>query len=182
MKVRAKCSINTPLDMAAFHPTARTRAVLGSALWFVLAVGTVEVLVPWNISRWQTGPPLLGLSALRMLGGVLVAAGAWGVLDSFARFALEGLGSPAPMLPPRRLVVTGWYRRVRNPIYVAGVAAILGQGLVFGSTRTVIYGVAVWLGAHLVVRLYEEPGLRRRFGRDYERYCANVPRFRPWRA
>lgn len=154
-------------------------AAAGSALWFILVPGTVAGLVPWNMSHWRIGAPLLGVPAMRAAGVAVIAGGAWGMLDSFARFALRGLGTPAPMLPPRRLVVDGWYRHVRNPIYVAGVAAILGQGLLFGSVRLLLYGIAVWAGAHAVVRLYEEPGLRRRFGREYEIYCANVPRWIP---
>lgn len=159
---------------------------MGSAIFFVLVPGSVAGLVPWEMSRWRIGAPLLGIPAVRPLGVCLIAAGTWVLADSFARFALQGLGTPAPVLPPSRLVVSGCYRHTRNPIYVAAVATILGQGLLFGSLRLLLYGAAVWLGAHLVVLGYEEPGLRRRFGRDYEVFCAHVPRWipriRPWPA
>jgi protein-S-isoprenylcysteine O-methyltransferase Ste14 len=162
----------------------RTGAVAGSSIFFVLVPGTIAGFVPWEMSGWRLGPPLPGVDALRAVGVFLIAAGAAGLLDSFARFALQGFGTPAPFLPPSRLVVNGWYRHVRNPIYLAGLSAILGQGLLFGSVSILWYAAAFWVGCHLVVRLYEEPGLRNRFGRDYDVYCAHVPRWiprlRPW--
>lgn len=122
--------------------------------------------------------------SLRALGVLLIAAGLPVLLDSFARFALQGLGTPAPVLPPRHLVVTGFFRRVRNPMYVAVVSMILGQGLLFGSAGVLLYGVLAWAGFHMFVRVYEEPTLRRRCGPEYEEFCANVPRWiprlRPW--
>ena len=128
---------------------------------------------------------MFGITAGRYLGGVLIALGAIGLLDSFARFALQGMGTPAPTFPTERLVVTGLYRYVRNPMYVAVVAAIFGQGLLFGSAPLIAYGAAVWLAFHLFVVAYEEPALRRRFGAIYAAYQANVPRWiprlAPWR-
>ncbi len=115
----------------------------------------------------------------------MIAAGLPVLLDSFARFALQGLGTPAPILPTRHLVVTGFFRHVRNPMYVAVASLILGQALVFGSVPVLEYGIAVAVGFSVFVRLYEEPALRRSFGVEYEEYCANVPRWiprlRPWR-
>ena len=96
---------------------------------------------------------------------------------------VRGLGTPAPVLPPRHLVVTGLYRHVRNPMYVAVVAAIAGQGLLLGDLRVVGWGSIVWAGFHLFVVGYEEPALRRTFGEEYERFRAAVPRWIPrWRA
>ncbi len=89
----------------------------------------------------------------------MIAAGAIVLLDSFARFALQGLGTPAPVFPTRHLVVTGWYRYVRNPMYVAVVSAVVGQGLMFGSLWVLAYGAFVWLAFHLFVLAYEEPML-----------------------
>ena len=110
---------------------------------------------------------------------LLIATGLPVLLDSFARFALQGLGTPAPVAPPSRLVITGLYRYVRNPMYVAVVSLILGQGLFFGNVRLLEYAAAVWLGFHLFVLLYEEPTLRQSFGADYQQFCANVPRWIP---
>src|ERR1700722_6496001 len=109
----------------------RASAVAGSALFLVLAPGGVMVLVPWLICRWRIQPPLLGFTPFRIAGVVLIVLGSSGMLDSFARFALQGLGTPAPIAPPKHLVVTGLYRHVRNPMYVAGVCLILGEALLF---------------------------------------------------
>jgi protein-S-isoprenylcysteine O-methyltransferase Ste14 len=163
----------------------RLGASVGSVLFFVVAPGVVAGLVPWWISHWQMQPPFLGWRSLRVAGVALIVLGAPALLDSFVRFALEGRGTPAPVLPTEHLVVTGLYRFVRNPMYVGVLAVILGQGLLLGDARVLRYGAAVWLAFFLFVIGYEEPTLRRTFGEEYERFCANVPRWiprlRPWR-
>ncbi len=163
----------------------RILAVLGSAIFLAIAPGIVAGYVPWRICRWHVGAPLLEISSLRVLGVLSVAAGLPVFLDSFARFALQSLGTPAPIFPTRRLVVSGLFRYVRNPMYVAVVMLILGQGLLFSSVQVFEYGIAVWLGFFLFVVIYEEPTLQRSFGREYEEFCANVPRWiprlQPWR-
>jgi protein-S-isoprenylcysteine O-methyltransferase Ste14 len=163
----------------------RARALLGSLVFLVLAPGTVSGLVPWWLSGWQVRPPFLGFAPVRVAGVALVAAGAAALLESFARFALRGLGTPAPVAPPRHLVVTGLYRHVRNPMYVANVAAVLGQALLLGDRRVLGYAAVLWLVCHLFVVGYEEPTLRRTFGEEYETFRANVPRWiprlTPWR-
>src|SRR4029077_9269350 len=110
----------------------RAVAILGSAIFLVIAPGTVAVLIPRWICRWQMAPPLLGFAPFRVLGVLLICAGVPVLLDSFARFAIKGLGTPAPVAPPKHLVVSGLYRHVRNPMYVAVVLLIVGQGLLFG--------------------------------------------------
>ena len=160
-------------------------AVAGSAVFLVLAPGFVAGVVPWWISRWRVEGAWPGMPLIRFGGAVLIAVGAVGLLDSFGRFALQGLGTPAPVFPTRHLVVSGLYRFVRNPMYVAVVAAILGQGMVLGSVALVQYGGLVWLLFHLFVLMYEEPTLRCAYGSEYESFCAHVPRwlprFTPWR-
>jgi len=157
----------------------RAPAVLGSAFFLVLAPGTVMVFVPWTICRWRLEPPLLDFSAFRVVGVLMITAGLPVLLDSFVRFAMQGLGTPAPVAPPSRLVVTGLYRYVRNPMYVAGLLLVLGQGLLFGSGRLLEYGLLVWLAFFVFVVLYEEPALQRKFGKEYEDYCVHVPRWLP---
>jgi protein-S-isoprenylcysteine O-methyltransferase Ste14 len=163
----------------------RLFAVLGSALFLTVAPGTVAGLVPWWISRWRVQLPLLGFPLLRGAGILLVIAGVPVLLDSFARFALTGLGTPAPVFPTRHLVVSGLYQYVRNPMYIAVVSVIIGQGLLFGNIRVLEYGALVWLGFHLFVLAYEEPALRATFGTEYKAFCDQVPRWiprlRPWR-
>jgi protein-S-isoprenylcysteine O-methyltransferase Ste14 len=162
----------------------RALAILGSAIFLVIAPGVVALYVPWRISRWERQPPFWGIGALRVVGVVLILAGLPVLLDSFARFAVKGLGTPAPVFPTRHLVVSGLYRYVRNPMYVAITALIFGQGLLFGSVRVLEYGVAVWAAFFVFVMAYEEPTLRKTFGAEYEEYCANVPRWipgiKPW--
>jgi protein-S-isoprenylcysteine O-methyltransferase Ste14 len=157
----------------------RIIAILGSAIFLVLAPGIVAGYVPWRICRWHVGAPLLGISSLRVLGVLSIAVGLPVLLDSFARFALQGLGTPAPIFPTRHLVVGGLFRYVRNPMYVAVLSLILGQGLFFGSVRVLEYGLAVWLGFYLFVLIYEEPTLRKKYGPEYEEFRANVPRWIP---
>lgn len=154
-------------------------AILGSALFLVVAPGIVAGYVPWRITGWHVGVPLLGTSSFRLIGVLLIAAGLPVLLDSFTRFALQGLGTPAPIFPTRHLVVSGLYQYVRNPMYVAVVSLILGQGLFFGSVRVLEYGIAVWVGFHLFVLLYEEPILRKSYGLEYKDFCANVRRWIP---
>jgi len=121
----------------------------------------------------------LAVEVTRAVGVLLILTGVPGVVDSFARFAVQGLGTPAPVAPPQRLVVTGLYRYVRNPMYVSVAAIILGQALLFGDWRLIVYGAVFWLACHAFVLVYEEPTLRRKFGAEYEAFCANVPRWIP---
>jgi protein-S-isoprenylcysteine O-methyltransferase Ste14 len=159
-------------------------AVLGSAIFFVLAPGTVAGFVPWWISGWRFENSAIGWLPLQVMGGVLVAAGILVLLDSFARFAVKGHGTPAPVFPTRHLVISGLYRYVRNPMYVAVVSVIVGQGLMLGNTRLLEYGALVGLGFHMFVVLYEEPTLRATFGPEYAAFCRGVsrwiPRLSPW--
>ena len=157
----------------------RTSATLGSAIFLVAAPGTIAVYLPWTICHWRFSPPLFGFFPLRVIGAIMITAGLPVLLDSFARFAIKGRGTPAPVAPPQQLVVTGLYRHVRNPMYVAVALLIFGQGLLFGSGRLVEFGVVVWLGFFAFVVFYEEPALRRKFGKEYEEFCARVPRWIP---
>src|SRR6202166_1992502 len=164
----------------------RTAAVIGSALFFAVAPSSVAGLVPWWITHWEFRPPFFDLEATRAVGILLIVAGLPGLVDSFARFALQGLGTPAPLAPTQNLVVTGLYRYVRNPIYVALVAVILGQAVLFGDWRLIVYGALWWLVLHVAVVAYEEPTLEQTFGKEYEAFRAAVPRWiprmTPWRA
>jgi protein-S-isoprenylcysteine O-methyltransferase Ste14 len=128
-------------------------------------------------------PPLF--AAAPLAGALLLGLGLAALLESFARFALAGQGTPAPVLPTRRLVVTGLYRYVRNPMYLAVASIVLGQALILGDSRLLTYAVCLWAIFHLFVLAYEEPTLRRSFPEDAEAFFRNVPRWlprlRPWR-
>jgi protein-S-isoprenylcysteine O-methyltransferase Ste14 len=157
----------------------RGRALLATAVFLCLAPGTVAGLIPWWISRWEFQPAFFDLEFVRWLGVVLIVLAAPVLLESFGRFAVEGLGTPAPVLPTQNLVVRGFYRYVRNPMYVAVVSIIFGQGLLLGNSLLLLYGVVVWATFHGFVLLYEEPKLRKTYGREYEAYCTRVARWVP---
>jgi protein-S-isoprenylcysteine O-methyltransferase Ste14 len=170
------------------NTNARTRrvfAVVGTAVFLVIAPGIVAGVIPWWISGWRVGTPFLGFMPFRVIGAVLIVAGISVLLESFGRFALQGIGTPAPVFPTQHLVVKGFYRYVRNPMYVAVVLLILGQGLLLCDLRIMAYAGFCGLIAHLFVVIYEEPTLRSSFGSLYESFCAHVPRWvprlRPWR-
>jgi protein-S-isoprenylcysteine O-methyltransferase Ste14 len=118
------------------------------------------------------------------IGGVLLVLAIAVLIRAFARFVVEGRGTPAPIAPPDRLVVGGDYRFVRNPMYLALITAILGQALIFGSLGLLLYAVIVWAITAAFVHWYEEPVLLERYGDDYRRYRQAVrawlPRLRPW--
>lgn len=154
-------------------------AALGTLVFVLLVPGTVLVYVPYGLSGWKLGPPFFGVEATRWLGVALLAAGAPLFLNFLLRFVREGRGTPAPVAPPERLVVGGAFRWTRNPGYVAVVALLLGEALLFGSTAILAWAGILALGFHLFVVLYEEPDLRRRFGAAYEAYCREVPRWLP---
>lgn len=160
-------------------------AILASAIFLVIAPGFVAGFIPWWLSHWRVDSIWPGQPLFQFAGGILVIIGAIGILDSFARFAIQGLGTPAPVFPTHHLVVSGLYRYVRNPMYVGVVSAILGQGLIFGSIKLLGYGAFIWLLFHLFALTYEEPTLRASFGSEYKAFCAEVPRwiprFTPWR-
>lgn len=155
----------------------RRTALLGTLVFLALAPMTVAVLVPWWIAGWRTQDVLF--PGARLAGALLALAGLAVLLESFFRFALRGRGTPAPILPTRHLVVSGSYRFVRNPMYVAVVSLIAGQGLLLGEVRVIGYAALVWLALHLFVLGYEEPALRRTFGAEYDAFRASVPRWIP---
>ena len=161
----------------------RRAAAIGSALFFLVGPGLEAGVGPWLLTGFERGSswPLI----VRALGVLLIAGGLAVVVGAFVRFAAEGLGTPAPVAPPGRLVVGGAYRHVRNPMYVATAAVIVGEGLLLGQP-VLLVAAAVYCGAlALLVRLHEEPGMARRFGAPYDAYRAAVPawipRLRPWR-
>jgi protein-S-isoprenylcysteine O-methyltransferase Ste14 len=163
----------------------RSAAALGSSMFFALAPGTVAGLIPWWLTGWRLRQPFTHWLPLRILGVLLVMTGAAVLVQAFVRFVVEGLGTPAPIAPPQRLVVGGMYRHVRNPMYVAVVAVLVGQALVLWQPLLLVYAAAVWAASALFVLGYEQPALRRRFGEQYDAYRRAVPawwpRLRPWR-
>ena len=138
----------------------------------------------WFIPRWLVGAR--AYDDPRPAGFLLIAAGAAIVLPAMVMFAWRGLGTPAPFDPPRRLVVSGPYRFVRNPMYCGVAFVLLGEALAFPNlTNAMLATLLVFFTlVTAFVFLYEEPALRSKFGDEYADYCRHVgrwiPRFAPW--
>ncbi len=146
-------------------------------IFTIIVPGFWTVAMPyWMLPRGVR----LELRGASLLGLPLIAAGvALYVATAFWGFALRGKGTPAPIDPPKTLVVEGPYRVVRNPMYWAVTFVMLGEALGFRSVALAELAIAFFAGTILFVLLYEEPTLRRKFGAEYEAYCRRVPRWLP---
>ncbi len=155
----------------------RVRAAAGTAVFLVIAPGTVVGLLPWLITGWRGGAtrPI----ALIAIGAILIAAGCATLLHAFGQFAIDGLGTPAPPAPTEVLVSRGLYRYVRNPMYLAVLAAIVGQAALLARPVLLAYAAGVAAAFVAFVRWYEEPTLRRRYGVAYDEYRERVPGWLP---
>jgi protein-S-isoprenylcysteine O-methyltransferase Ste14 len=158
----------------------RAIAAAGTAA-FLVVPGVVAGLIPWALTGWQTDD---APAPVRIAGGVLVVGGAAFLIHAFARFVVEGIGTPAPVAPTERLVVGGIYRHVRNPMYLAVGATIVGQALLLGQWGLLAYAALFFAVVATFVVTYEEPTLQREFGADYDAYRRAVPgwlpRLHPW--
>lgn len=148
-------------------------------IFTLLVPGTVTVVIPYRLLQSGSGVFPGSLGYFRLVGILLILVGiaiyVWCAWD----FTLTGKGTPAPIDPPKKLVVRGLYRLVRNPMYLGVFHILLGESLYFESSRLLMYALLVLCCFHLFVTLYEEPALRRQFGDSYTRYCAAVPRWIP---
>jgi protein-S-isoprenylcysteine O-methyltransferase Ste14 len=154
----------------------RTHAAIGSAVFFLLAPGATAVLIPWLLTGWESNDIW---APARVAGALLLAAGAFVLVSAFVRFVVEGFGTPAPVAPTEQLVVGGLYRYVRNPMYLAVAATIVGQALLLGQPVLLAWAAIFLAVTAAFVRLYEEPALRSRYGAQYDAYCAAVPGWWP---
>jgi protein-S-isoprenylcysteine O-methyltransferase Ste14 len=161
----------------------RPAATAVSLGWFAGLGGTFGVLLPALLGYWQFRSPLPYWDAARAAGALLIGAGLVPLAGSFAAFVRAG-GTPVPAAPPPRLVVTGFYRYVRNPIYAGFLVVLLGQAALFGSAGLLEYAALAWCVGAAAARWYEEPVLARAFGAEYQAYRravpAWIPRRRPW--
>jgi protein-S-isoprenylcysteine O-methyltransferase Ste14 len=158
-----------------------TRAAAGSLGFLLVAPGVVAGVIPWLLTGWERGGAFGSLGLVRVLGVILIVAGVAVLFDAFARFVREGRGTPAPVAPTERLVVGGAYRYVRNPMYLAVGAAIVGQALLLGRLVLLAYAAVFALAVVTFVRGYEEPTLARRYGAQYDAYRRAVPGWWPRR-
>ncbi|GAA1784939.1 isoprenylcysteine carboxylmethyltransferase family protein [Luedemannella flava] len=153
-------------------------AALGSAAFFVAAPGTVVGLGPWFVTRWRLPDPDTYPVALMVLGGVLIVVGLIPPVAAFARFARAG-GTPMPAAPTTHLVVAGFNRYVRNPMYAGLLVVIVGQALLFARWELILYAGFFWAVTAAFVRWYEEPTLAQQYGAEYEAYRLAVPAWIP---
>jgi len=149
---------------------------LKSLLFLIVAPGMVAVYIPLALlrkgSQIETGFFAYLAFPLWLIGGVIL-------LWSFWNFLIEGRGTPAPIDPPKELVATGFYRYIRNPMYVGVLLILIGHFLWFKNVWLIVYAAVTFLIVHLFVTLYEEPTLKRKFGAGYEEYLKKVPRWVP---
>ena len=150
--------------------------VLRTVIFTVVLPGFWTVLVPY----WVVGRRKPDLNGPGLVGCVLIFAGvALYLICAFWGFALRGKGTPSPTDPPKRLVVEGPYRIVRNPMYWGVASVMLGEALMFRSVALAEIAAGFFASTMLFVLLYEEPALGRAFGSEYEQYCRQVPRWIP---
>ncbi len=145
-------------------------------LFTILVPGTVAVLVPLCAFRH----PEPGMTLGSVVASVLLLIGASVYTSCLWNFAVSGRGTPAPIDPPKTLVVRGPYNYTRNPMYVGVLCVIAAWALLFTSLPLSIYGICVAVSFHVFVLFYEEPHLKRAFGASYEDYCARVNRWLPF--
>ena len=150
--------------------------IIKSLLFLIVAPGIIAGYIPLALlrsgTRIETGIFAYLAFPLWLFGGIIL-------LWSFWNFIAQGRGTPAPIDPPKELVVTGFYRYVRNPMYVAVLAINIGYFLWFKFVWLIVYTAIVFLTVHLFVTLYEEPTLKKKFGASYEDYLQKVPRWIP---
>lgn len=149
---------------------------LKSLLFLILAPGMVAGYIPLALlkrgAQIETGILAYLAFPLWTIGGIIL-------LWSFWNFLTQGRGTPAPIDPPKELVATGFYRYIRNPMYVGVLAVIFGHFLWFGYWSLLVYAILVFLLFNTFIVYYEEPVLKRKFGTAYEEYRKNVPRWIP---
>ncbi len=146
-------------------------------LFTIVVPGTVAVYIPVFLFSYAS----VDFSLNALIGGLLLLIGGSIYLWCLWDFASTGRGTPAPIDPPKHLVVRGLYRYMRNPMYAGVLSVIFGWGSLFAALPIIIYGLCMAIGFHLFVVLHEEPNLRQMFGSSYEEYCSQVNRWLPLR-
>ncbi|GAA4966712.1 isoprenylcysteine carboxylmethyltransferase family protein [Yinghuangia aomiensis] len=156
-------------------------AAAGSSLFFAVAPGVVAGVVPWALTGWRAGHADGAWWLVRGPAAVMPAAAGAVLVHAFGRFVADGSGTPAPVAPTAHLVVGGLYRYVRNPMYLAVVAVVVGQAALLWRPVLLGYAAGLCVLFAAFVRGYEERTLSRQFGAEYDEYKASVPAWLPRR-
>jgi protein-S-isoprenylcysteine O-methyltransferase Ste14 len=162
----------------------------GTIFWVLIKTAIFTALVPYTAGFWlpaeisqrrgaALSPPGAGAFWEGLLSDFLLCAGVAIYLWCAWDFSVQGLGTPAPLDAPKKLVVKGLYRFARNPMYIGVFCVIVSRAILFRSLPVLLYLVLFMAGAHLFVRFYEEPRLRSVFGAQYGDYSRRVPRWLP---
>jgi len=150
--------------------TALLALLLGTLIWIVFPYLVIKLNQFLGLPSWQFWP-------LQVLGWILIICGITVFAHLTLLFKVFGEGTPVPTEPPQKFVLESLYQRTRNPMYLCYFIIILGEWLVFGSVLLIVYLALFWLKVNLFVVFWEEPGLRKRFGKEYVDYCRRVPRW-----
>jgi protein-S-isoprenylcysteine O-methyltransferase Ste14 len=157
-------------------PITAMKPLIKTAIFIVLVPGTLLVVIPCFLVRRHAH---LFPGGWRWTGLAALAAGACIALSCMWDFATLGQGTPAPIDPPRTLVTRGFYRWMRNPMYIGVLLVLVGEAILFASLELIELACLAALCIHLFVILYEEPALKRKFGSAYDNYRQSVPRWIP---
>lgn len=149
------------------------------SLFGVAFVWFFAVSLPFHMADWDSVPFPMGSGGISLLGWIPMILGGCIILWCYGLFVVVGRGTPWPFAPPRRLIVSGPYRIVRNPMGASFLLILLGEALLFGSIALLFYWLISLALLHVREVLIEEPALRRRFGPSYEHYSNSVPRWIP---
>ena len=153
--------------------------LIRTVTYAALFIGLVLIYLPGRFLSWSGIIQPAGFGASQIAGMVIGGIGAALALWCVFTFAFIGKGTPAPFDPPRKLVIRGPYRFVRNPMYIGAGMTLAGAALFYESLSILFYTGLFFLITHLFVLFYEEPTLRRTFGDVYEAYCRRVGRWMP---
>jgi len=156
--------------------------IIKTLIFTLLLPGVFLVLVPYFLLSWFGDGFTVEIGSFRYFGVLPVLLGILIYIQCAWSFASLGKGTPAPIDPPKELVVKALYKYVRNPMYLGVLFLLIGEVIFFGSLLIFLYSALVFLCFHIIVVIYEEPHLRARFGDLYNIYCDSVPRWIPrWR-
>lgn len=159
-------------------------ASLGTLLFLLLLIPFFLIWIPYRILLSPEYIYRFEIGIYRYLGLAPIVLGVVIYLFCSGSFVYVGKGTPIPFTPTKELIVTGLYRFVRNPLYIAGVLVLAGEAILFQSLGIFIYCLVMFVVFNVHV-LMEESLLGEKFGARYEQYCKSVPRwiprFKPYR-